>query len=85
MNRDTIIMERMERMLKELLTDLEMQQNIIKDVERISFYLQELDIPQEAKESFIVFKKSFLKANKGSKNKIRSLERNLEESRKNNG
>lgn len=52
----------LERMLKELLTDLEMQQNIIRGVEHIYFYLQELYIPQEAKESFEVFKKSFLKA-----------------------
>lgn len=59
----------LERMFKELLTDLEMQQNIIKDVEHISFYLQELNILQEAKESFKVFKKSFLKANKGFKSK----------------
>ena len=75
----------LERMLKELLTDLEMQQNIIKDVERISFYLQELYIPPEAKKSFDVFKKSFLQVNRKFKSKLRSLEKRLEESRKNCG
>ena len=79
MNRDTKILE---RMLKELMIDLEMQQNIVKDVEHISFYLEELNIPQEAKESFKVFKISFFKANKDFKNKILGLERKLEESRK---
>ena len=81
MIRDTILI--IERILKELLIDLEMQQNIIKDVERISFYLQELNIPQEAKESFKVFKKSFLKATEGFKSKILSLEKKLEELNKN--
>ncbi len=73
--------KRLERMLEELMIDLEMQQNIIKDVERISFYLHELNFSQEAKKSFEVFRKSFFKANKGLKYRIRSTKKRLDESR----
>lgn len=72
-------LKRHEEYLKMHVEDLEILHNIIKDLERISFYLPELPIPTEAKKSFDIFKKSVLNTNLKLTNRIRYLERDLNE------
>ena len=69
----------LKKKLVKLEENLELLNIIVKDVERISFYLQELPIPNEAKKSFGRFKKSFYEVKKTYINGIHYLEQNLEE------
>ena len=69
----------LKKKLVKLEENLELLNIIVKDVERISFYLQELPIPNEAKKSFGRFKKSVFNANDKIPIRIRYIEKKLEE------
>ena len=47
----------LKKRIEDFEENLELLRNIVKNVERISFHLEEIPIPNEAKKSFNLFKK----------------------------